>query len=86
MDKGTFYDFFFKDWSFDMNYGTIISILKRKKKWSPQCPRATWIFCWWFEVVIYWYSQSVLLGFLRGIDLRHEKALLLGSSANIEAL
>lgn len=31
MDKGTFYDFFFKDWSFDMNYGTIISILKRKK-------------------------------------------------------
>lgn len=32
MDKGTFYDFFFKDWSFDMNYGTIISILKRKKK------------------------------------------------------
>lgn len=27
MDKGTFYDFFFKDWSFDMNYGTIISIL-----------------------------------------------------------
>lgn len=27
MDKGTFYDFFFKDWSFDMNYGTVISIL-----------------------------------------------------------
>lgn len=32
MDKGIFYDFFFKDWSFDMNYGIIIFILKRKKK------------------------------------------------------
>lgn len=27
MDKGIFYDFFFKDWSFDMNYGIIIFIL-----------------------------------------------------------
>lgn len=30
MDKGTFYDFFFKNWSFDMNYRTIISIFKLK--------------------------------------------------------